>query len=216
MKARIIGYWVATVLVAAAMVSGGIGEVTHQPQMMEGMSKLGYPLYFSSILGVWKILGTIAILAPRLPRLKEWAYAGIFFDLTGATISHAVNHDAIGHIITPLVIAACGLDFLGVRPQSRMLARSFRLPQADKWRNAYRSCGRAGFVSSRLARSADDAAHDEYVNKDRNQRRGQRGIEHVVADHLGIASYLHDDERQLTDLRQSGGNCHGVAKRIAE
>lgn len=129
MKAKTIGYWVATILVAAAMLSGGIGEVTHQPKMMEGMSKLGYPLYFSTILGVWKIFGTIAILAPRLPRLKEWAYAGIIFDLTGAAISHAVNRE-YGHVPAPLVIAVLAMISWALRPPGRKLGMIARQSSA--------------------------------------------------------------------------------------
>src|SRR5687768_15374498 len=90
MKARKIGYWVATALVALAMGFGGVVDLSGSPEVVATLSHLGYPAYFASMLGVWKILGTIVLLAPGLPRLKEWAYAGIVIDLTSAFISHAV------------------------------------------------------------------------------------------------------------------------------
>ena len=87
MKTRNIAYWTTTVLVAFFM-SGGIAQVMQVKATLDGFVHiLGYPPYFVAILGVWKVLGAIAILVPRFPRLKEWAYAGIFFDLTGAALS---------------------------------------------------------------------------------------------------------------------------------
>ena len=88
---------------------------------------LGYPLYFFRILGFWKILGAIAILVPRFPRLKEWAYAGIFFDLTGAAATWA----AVGgpgeafHIIAPLIIAGFTVASWALRPESRRIGVLF-------------------------------------------------------------------------------------------
>jgi uncharacterized membrane protein YphA (DoxX/SURF4 family) len=69
------------------------------------MAHLGYPAYFLTILGTWKILGALAIVAPRLPRLKEWAYAGMVFDATSAAISRAVMGDGAVKVIAPLVVA---------------------------------------------------------------------------------------------------------------
>src|SRR5665213_1828405 len=90
MKAKTIGYWTATILVAFPIGSGGIAQLAHLKQNVDGfVHVLGYPLYFMTILGVWKVLGAIAILVPRFPRLKEWGYAGIFFDLTGAAATWA-------------------------------------------------------------------------------------------------------------------------------
>jgi hypothetical protein len=85
---------------------------------------LGYPLYFFHILGFWKTLGAIAILVPRFPRLKEWAYAGIFFDLTGAAVSCAAvgDYGAYGfHIIAPLVLAVLTVASWALRPPSRTI-----------------------------------------------------------------------------------------------
>ena len=63
----------------------------HLRNNVEGIVHLGYPLYFITIIGFWKVLGAITLLAPGFPRLKEWAYAGIFFDLTGAAASCAID-----------------------------------------------------------------------------------------------------------------------------
>ena len=85
---------------------------------------LGYPIYFMVILGFWKVLGAIAIVAPRYPRLKEWAYAGIFFDLTGAAASCAAvgGYGAYGfHVIAPLILTVLTLASWWLRPESRVL-----------------------------------------------------------------------------------------------
>src|SRR4029079_7465953 len=104
MKTRLIVYWIATVLTALSFLSGGVGDLVQPASILEGMTHLGYPTYFTTILGVWKVLGAIVILAPRLPRLKEWAYAGMVFDLTGAAASHAATGDPVGKVVTPIAI----------------------------------------------------------------------------------------------------------------
>ena len=121
-KARTIGYWVATGLLAFAFAAGGLGDLSRSPEVMEGMTHLGYPAYFATILGAWKVLGAIALLVPRFPRLKEWAYAGIIFDLTGAAASHAASGDSVGKVITPLVLVAIAAASWALRPESRKLA----------------------------------------------------------------------------------------------
>ena len=89
-------YWTTTALAALAFLSGGAIDIGQPANMVALMAHLGYPAFLLTLLGVWKILGGVAILAPRLPRLKEWAYAGMFFDLTGAAVSHAATGDAAG------------------------------------------------------------------------------------------------------------------------
>jgi hypothetical protein len=127
-NARAIVYWTSTILIAASFLSGGIANVMHAEQAVAGMIRLGYPLHFMNILGVWKILGACAILAPRLPRLKEWAYAGMIFDLTGAAVAHASVRDAdatmgsTGHILAPLGLALLVVVSWALRPQARTVA----------------------------------------------------------------------------------------------
>jgi uncharacterized membrane protein YphA (DoxX/SURF4 family) len=124
-KARTIVYWTTTILVAMPIGSGGLGQVAQYLVNPHGVVPvLGYPMYFFAILGVWKVLGAIAILVPRFPRLKEWAYAGIFFDLTGAAASCAAvgGYGAYGfHIIAPLIIAGFTLASWALRPPSRTI-----------------------------------------------------------------------------------------------
>ncbi len=118
-KPRIIGYWVATGLLAAAFLAAGAAELASAPAVVASTLALGYPAYVLTIVGVWKVLTVPALLAPRLPRLKEWAYAGIFFDLTGAAASHAFSGDLPGRIATPLVLLAIAAASWALRPPSR-------------------------------------------------------------------------------------------------
>jgi uncharacterized membrane protein YphA (DoxX/SURF4 family) len=121
MKKRLIIYWIATALTAFIFLSGGVGDLLRPAPVLEGMRHLGYPDYFACILGAWKVLGGIAVLAPRFPRLKEWAYAGMIFDLTGATASHVASGDPAGKFMTPLVLAGIVIVSWALRPDSRRL-----------------------------------------------------------------------------------------------
>lgn len=100
-KNKII-YWIATCLLAIGMLQSGIFAILKSKEWVELVTGLGYPEYFLILLGVWKILGVITILIPKLPLLKEWAYAGFFFVMSGALISHlAVDDYAIKSIAGP-------------------------------------------------------------------------------------------------------------------
>lgn len=88
---------------------------------VRGMVSLGYPVYFVTLIGAWKVLGGLAILAPRLPRLKEWAYAGIAFDLTGATFSQVAVGNPAAKAIVALVLLAIAATSWALRPPSRRL-----------------------------------------------------------------------------------------------
>lgn len=98
-------FWLATLVVAFAMIAGGSADFMLIDPVKEAMDHLGYPHYFARILGVWKVLGGVAIILPGFAKLKEWAYAGIFFDLTGAFVSHLSVGDGAGDFTPPLVIA---------------------------------------------------------------------------------------------------------------
>ena len=87
MKAKTIGYWAVTAIVALAFIGGGAMDLMQGPELQAGMAHLGYPAYFATILGAWKIGGGVAVLAPKFPRLKEWAYAGFAFTLVSALIA---------------------------------------------------------------------------------------------------------------------------------
>ena len=121
MKGKNIAYWVTTAILVLLMLSGGIMQVMRRPDAVEGIVRLGYPVYFVVLLGVWKVLGSIAIAAPKLPLVKEWAYAGFFFDLTGAAISHAAMGSAIGNVVGPIVFAGLAIASWALRPEGRRL-----------------------------------------------------------------------------------------------
>jgi len=124
MKAQAVGYWICTVLIGLSFLSGGIVDLLRLPQALEGMTHLGYPAYFMTILGVWKLLGAVVILLPGFPLLKEWAYAGMIFDLTGASASHIAVGDDVRHILTPLVLAVLVVASWVLRPEGRKMKRA--------------------------------------------------------------------------------------------
>jgi uncharacterized membrane protein len=101
-KRNKIIYWISTTLLCFGMTVSGISQILHLNEMNELIAHVGYPLYFMYIIGVWKLLGVIAILIPKYPLLKEWAYAGFFFLLTGALISHIAIGDGGKAIFGPL------------------------------------------------------------------------------------------------------------------
>jgi len=101
-KRNLIIYWVTTILVSFGMFFSGQVQILHSKQMVDIVSHVGYPLYFLDIIGVWKILAVIAILAPGYKLLKEWAYAGLFFAMTGAVASHLAIGDGLSEYIGPL------------------------------------------------------------------------------------------------------------------
>ena len=103
-KRNLIIYWIATVLFTVGMLSSGLAQIFHAKAMVDIVVPLGYPLYFLSIIGIWKVLGVIVVLMPGWKLLKEWAYAGFFFVMTGAFISHlASGDDGIKGIIGPFM-----------------------------------------------------------------------------------------------------------------
>jgi uncharacterized membrane protein YphA (DoxX/SURF4 family) len=120
-RTRLILYWIATSLVAVEMITGGIWDLLRTAYVRGLMDRLGYPEYMLTILGAWKLLGALAILAPRFPRLKEWAYAGMIFDLTGAAMSHLICRDAPGKVVITLTLSLIALSSWALRPSGRRL-----------------------------------------------------------------------------------------------
>ncbi len=103
-KRNKIIYWIATIWLSLGMVSTGIVQLIRMEEEVEVFAHLGYPPYLLTILGVWKILGVIAILIPRYPLLKEWAYAGFFFAMSGAVFSHFAVRDEAVHYFGPVLL----------------------------------------------------------------------------------------------------------------
>ncbi|MGH9949188.1 MAG: DoxX family protein [Pyrinomonadaceae bacterium] len=123
-KRNKIIYWIATVWLALGMASTGIVQIIRMEDEVKNFSNLGYPLYLMTILGTWKILGVIAVLIPKFPRLKEWAYAGFFFAMSGAMVSHIVSGDDTKELFGPtllLILTAVSWYF---RPADRTTASS--------------------------------------------------------------------------------------------
>ena len=121
-KSSKIIYWVATVLLALGMFSGGLAQLLREKQNVEGIVHLGYPVYFMTILGAWKILGVIAILIPKFRLVKEWAYAGFFFAMTGAAISHIASGDGFMEYLAPLFFMLLTAVSWYFRPTGRKLS----------------------------------------------------------------------------------------------
>jgi hypothetical protein len=119
-KAKTIAYWVTTGLVVFCM-TGGIFQLLGVSTTVDGIVKLGYPAYIIPALGLGKVLAMVAILWPGLPRLKEWAYAGIFFNMLGATVSHVAMGDPAWNVIVTVSIAALILASWALRPERRRL-----------------------------------------------------------------------------------------------
>jgi uncharacterized membrane protein YphA (DoxX/SURF4 family) len=128
MNKRLVAYWIVTALTAFVFLSGGVVDILRPGPALQGMTHLGYPPYFMVILGVWKVLGGIAVLVPRWPRVKEWAYAGMFFDLSGATASHASSGDPLLKILTPSLILIVVIASWALRPRSRWLCNDVVKP----------------------------------------------------------------------------------------
>lgn len=103
-KRNKIIYWIATVWLSLGMVSTGIVQLIKMKEEADMMAHLGYPLYFLTLLGVWKLLGVVAVLIPKFPILKEWAYAGFFFSMSGAAYSHIASGDAAKELFGPLLL----------------------------------------------------------------------------------------------------------------
>ncbi len=128
MKLKGIGYWATTIIVVLELLAGGVTDLIRGPALLFvgdpvvlALAQLGYPLYLLTILGVWKLLGAIALLLPRFPRLKEWAYAGTFFVYVGAAASWAARGGGMGDLIVPLILAMLTLASWALRPPSRTL-----------------------------------------------------------------------------------------------
>ena len=130
-KTRRITYWATTGVAAIGLGAVGAAEVLRVPVIMDGLAHLGYPAYFATILGTWLLSGSAAIMAPGLSWVKEWAYAGIFFTLTGAALSHAASGDPTGKILVPLLVLGAVVASWALQPARQALfAKGLVAPRA--------------------------------------------------------------------------------------
>lgn len=120
-KKNQIIYWVSTGLLCLGMLAGGLAQLFQAKPNVEGVMRLGYPLYFLAILGTWKLLGVVALLIPKRPVLKEWAYAGFFFAMTGAVLSHMLSGESFASYLAPLAFAMLTIISWYFRPADRKL-----------------------------------------------------------------------------------------------
>lgn len=118
-KTHKIIYWVATIWLSLGMLSTGIVQILQSKEEVEAMKHLGYPLYFLTLLGVWKIAGVLTILLPKLPLLKEWAYAGFVFAMSGALVSHVVSGGGAVDFFGPALLLVLTFVSWYYRPADR-------------------------------------------------------------------------------------------------
>lgn len=123
-KRNKIIYWVATLWLALGMVSTGVVQLLQMEEEIAFVLALGYPAYFLTLLGAWKILGSIAVLVPKFPLVKEWAYAGFFFAMSGAVYSHVAAGSAPADLFGPtLLLVLTGVSWY-FRPADRKVAHA--------------------------------------------------------------------------------------------
>ena len=120
-KRNKIIYWVFTLWLALGMTSTGLVQLIKTDDEVAMMTQLGYPVYIMTILGVWKMLGVVAVLVPKFPLIKEWAYAGFFFNMSGAIFSHVAAGSPMSQIFPPLLLIALTVISWYFRPADRRL-----------------------------------------------------------------------------------------------
>src|ERR1700687_3187467 len=121
-KRNKIIYWISTIWLALGMLSTGAVQLFKLKADVDQITHLGYPVYLLTILGVWKILGVIAVLIPKFPLLKEWAYSGFFFVMSGAIFSHIFLHDSITEILPALLLLILTVVSWYFRPVYRKIS----------------------------------------------------------------------------------------------
>jgi hypothetical protein len=120
-KRNKIIYWIATAWLALGMLATGIVQLLQVKEETALMTQLGYPLYVLTILGSWKMLGVVAVLIPAFPLLKEWAYAGFFFAMSGAVLSHLAIGDTASSLFGPLLLLVLTVVSWYFRPAGRKI-----------------------------------------------------------------------------------------------
>ena len=122
-KRNKIVYWISTIWLASGMLVSGLQQIFHTKGFVDIIVPLGYPLYFLYILGVWKILGVMAILIPKFGLLKEWAYAGFFFAMSGAVFSHIASGASMIEIVPASVLLIMTVISWYFRPAERKIVQ---------------------------------------------------------------------------------------------
>ncbi|WP_367898658.1 DoxX family protein [Leptospira sp. WS58.C1] len=120
MRNKVI-YWIATAWLSLGMVSTGIVQIIQMKEEADMFAHLGYPAYLMIILGVWKLLGVIAVIVPKYPLVKEWAYAGFFFTMSGAVFSHFAAGDGAKEYFGPVLLLVLTIVSWYFRPTDRKI-----------------------------------------------------------------------------------------------
>jgi VIT1/CCC1 family predicted Fe2+/Mn2+ transporter len=124
-KRNKIIYWIFTLWMSLGMVSTAVVQLLKHKDEVTNFKNLGYPLYLMAIIGIWKILGVIAVLIPKLPLLKEWAYAGFFFVMSGAIISHIIVNDPLSKIFPAVLLFVLVIISWYFRPVDRKFSINY-------------------------------------------------------------------------------------------
>jgi hypothetical protein len=121
-KSKKIIYWIATVWLALGMASTGIVQILKLKTETAFVLELGFPVYILTLIGVWKLLGVIAVLTPKIPLIKEWAYAGFFFVMTGALYSHLATGKSMDQVFGASLLLVLTVVSWYLRPADRKLS----------------------------------------------------------------------------------------------
>jgi len=139
-KRNKIIYWISTIWLASGMLSTGTlqlfkmkAEGAVAPPGVYGITRLGYPVYFLTILGIWKILGVVALLIPKFPLLKEWAYAGFFFAMSGAVFSHIASGHSMSEMFPSLLLLILTVISWYFRPADRKIISVYQYSHGQEF-----------------------------------------------------------------------------------
>ncbi len=133
MKKTKIAYWIFTGLFSFVMLGSAIPDILIMPEAVQGFKEMGYPAYLIPFLGWAKLLGVVAILIPGFPRIKEWAYAGLFIDLAGATYSVSSSGKSIANWVPMLVIIGIGIgSYIYYHKRLRQTATQSKINQPER------------------------------------------------------------------------------------
>ena len=120
-KRNKILYWIATILIVLGTLPGGVGQMAHAKWSIDLFRHLGYPMYILTFIGMWKVVGGIVLTIPKFPLVKEWAYAGFFFAMSGAAFSHIASGDRVNQTLPSLVLLVLTVVSWYFRPANRRI-----------------------------------------------------------------------------------------------
>ncbi|MFA7472248.1 MAG: DoxX family protein [Spirosomataceae bacterium] len=117
-----LAYWIVTIFLCFGMTAGGLQQTFQVGGYNEIVTSLGYPLYMLSFIGIWKLLGVIVILIPGYTLVKEWAYAGFFFVMSGAFLSHFIAGQGLMEALPSIILCTATVLSWYLRPAHRKIS----------------------------------------------------------------------------------------------